>query len=137
MFYSVNQNEDLTPGHSISDNSERLLQIGKRENQNVQQFLQQRPSSQQIKQLLVFVVVVVVVVVVFLLGLQLQSMEVPRPGVKLQLLLLAYTITTATWDLSSTCDLHHSSRQGWNFNPLSKGRDQACNLKDTSWFLYH
>ena len=79
MFYSVNQNEDLTPGHSISDNSERLLQIGKRENQNVQQFLQQRPSSQKIKQLLVFVVVVVV----FLLGLQLQSMEVPRPGVKL------------------------------------------------------
>ena len=41
------------------------------------------------------------------LGLHLWHMEVPRPGVKSELQLLAYT--TATQDLSHICNLHHSS----------------------------
>ena len=43
------------------------------------------------------------------LGLHPLHMEVPRPGVELELLLLAYTIATATWDPSHVCNLHHSS----------------------------
>ena len=38
----------------------------------------------------------------------LQHMEVPRPGVELELQLLAYTTAIATWDLSFICNLHHS-----------------------------
>ena len=45
------------------------------------------------------------------LGPQVQHMEVPRLGVKLELQLLAYAIATATQDLSLICDLHHSSQQ--------------------------
>ena len=40
-----------------------------------------------------------------------QHMEVPRPGIKLELQLLAYAIATATPDPSRVCDLHHSSQQ--------------------------
>ena len=29
---------------------------------------------------------------------------------------------------SHVCDLHHSSRQRWILNPLSKARDRTCNL---------
>ena len=36
-------------------------------------------------------------------------MEVPRPGVELELQLPAYTAATATPDLSHVCDLHCSS----------------------------
>ena len=36
-------------------------------------------------------------------------MEVPRPGVELELQLLAYATATAMPDLRSVCDLHHSS----------------------------
>ena len=56
-------------------------------------------------------------------------MEVPRLGVELELLLPAYTTTTATQDstatqdLSLVCALHHSSWQHQIPNPLSKARD--------------
>ena len=42
MFYSVDKTEDLGQGHSISDNSGRLLQRGKRVegSQDMQEFLQ-------------------------------------------------------------------------------------------------
>ena len=43
------------------------------------------------------------------LGLHPWHMEIPRLGVKLELQLLA--CPTATWVLSSICDLHHSSQQ--------------------------
>uniref|UniRef100_A0A8D0ZUG5 Kazal-like domain-containing protein n=1 Tax=Sus scrofa TaxID=9823 RepID=A0A8D0ZUG5_PIG len=55
-------------------------------------------------------------------------MEVPRPGVESELQLPAYATATATPDLSLICDLHHSSRQHRLLNPLSKARDQTCNL---------
>ena len=38
---------------------------------------------------------------------------------------------------SNTWDLHHSSRQRWILNPLSKARDWTCILLDTSWVCYH
>ena len=56
------------------------------------------------------------------------ALEVPRPGVQSELLLSADARTTATPDLSHVCDLYHSSRPRWILNPLSKARDQTCNL---------
>ena len=44
-------------------------------------------------------------------------MEVPRPGVKLEMQWLAYATATATPEPSCVCDLHHSSWQRWIFNP--------------------
>ena len=35
---------------------------------------------------------------------------------------------TATRDLSCICNLHHSSRQRWILDPLSKARDLTHNL---------
>ena len=55
----------------------------------------------------------------YILGLQLWHMEVPRPGVKSELTLPAYTTATATWDPAHICDLHHSSWQRWILDPLS------------------
>ena len=52
-------------------------------------------------------------------------MEVPRLGVELELQLPAYTTATATPDPSHVYDLHHSSWQHQNLNPLSKARDQT------------
>ena len=63
-------------------------------------------------------------------------MEVPRLGVKLELQLPAYTIATATWDLSRVCDLHHISRQCGILNPLSKARDQTRNLRVSSQICF-
>ena len=40
-----------------------------------------------------------------------RHMEVPRPGVRLELQPLSYATPTARWDPSHTFDLHHSSRQ--------------------------
>ena len=40
------------------------------------------------------------------LGLHSQHMEIPRLGVESELQLLAYTIATATQDLSCICDLY-------------------------------
>ena len=42
------------------------------------------------------------------LGPHPQHIEVPRLGIKSELQLLAYTIATATRDLSWICDLHNS-----------------------------
>ena len=44
------------------------------------------------------------------LGPHLQHMEVPRPGVELELQLPAYTTATTTQDPSHICNLHHSSQ---------------------------
>ena len=68
----------------------------------------------------------------FFLGLHQWHMEVPRPGVKSQLQLLAYTTATTIPDPSHVCNLHHSSWQCWIPNPLSKARDWACILMDAS-----
>ena len=64
-------------------------------------------------------------------------MEFLRLGVELELQLLAYTTATATWDRSHICELHHSSRQRWIHNPLSKARDQTHILMDTSQIRFH
>ena len=64
-------------------------------------------------------------------------MEVPRLGVKLELQLLAYTTATAMPYPSRVCNLRHGSRQRGILNPLSKARDQARVLMDTSWVHYH
>ena len=45
----------------------------------------------------------------FFLGPYSQHMEVPRPGIELELHLLAYTTATAMKDPSHVFDLHHSS----------------------------
>ena len=44
----------------------------------------------------------------------------------------AYTTATATQDVSCVCDLHHSSRQHWIFNPLRDARDRTRVLMDAS-----
>ena len=64
-------------------------------------------------------------------------MEVPRLGVQLELQLLAYTTATATPGLSRVCDLHHSSQEPQILNPLSKARDQTCNLIVPSQIRFH
>ena len=61
-----------------------------------------------------------------------RHMEVRRLGDKLELQLLAYTTATAMRDLSSICDLPHSSWQPLILNLLSKVRDQTCILMDAS-----
>ena len=63
-------------------------------------------------------------------------MEVPRLEVKLELQLPAYTTATATWDLSHSCNLRHSSWQGQILNPLSKARDLTWVLMDCSQVRY-
>ena len=49
-------------------------------------------------------------------------MEVPCRGVELELLQLAYTTATATWDLSHVFDLY-TPRQRQILNALSEARD--------------
>ena len=66
---------------------------------------------------------------------ELQLPEVPRPGVQSELQLPAYATAAAMQDLSCMHDLPHSSEQHSILNPLSKARDQTCNLMDTSWVL--
>ena len=59
-------------------------------------------------------------------------MEIPRLGVESELQLLAYSVATATPDLSHVCDLHNL----WQhriLNPLREARDQTLNFMDTSW----
>ena len=62
-----------------------------------------------------------------------RHMEIPRLEVAWELQLPAYATATATPDLSRVCHLHHSSRQRQVLNPLSKARDRAQVLMDTSW----
>ena len=69
---------------------------------------------------------------VYFLGPHLQHMEVPRLGAEMELQLPAYTTATAVWDLSRICNLHHSSWQCQNLNPLSEDRVQTRVLMDTS-----
>ena len=38
---------------------------------------------------------------------------------------------------ATATSLHHSSRQRWILNPLSKARDQTCFLVDTSQIRFH
>ena len=64
-------------------------------------------------------------------------MEVPRPGVELELQLLGYATATATPDPSHVCDLHHSSQLRQILNPLSEARDQTRNLMVPSWIHSH
>ena len=47
----------------------------------------------------------------------------------------AYYTATAMRDPRRICDLHHSLRQCWILNPLSKVGDQTCFLTDTSWIV--
>ena len=70
------------------------------------------------------------------LGPHLWHTEVPRLGVKSEPQLPAYAIAAATLDLSHTCNLHHSSRQGCILNPLNKARIKICVLMDTSRVPY-
>ena len=53
-----------------------------------------------------------------------RHMEVPR--------LQPPATAIATQDPSRVCELRHSSRQSWIFNPLSEARDRTCVLMDTS-----
>ena len=62
----------------------------------------------------------------FFLGLHLWYVEVPRPGIKLELQLQAYTAATATPDLSHICKLHHSLQQHQILHLLREARDQTC-----------
>ena len=64
-------------------------------------------------------------------------MQVPRLGVKLELQLPAYTIATATPDLSCICDPHHSSWQHRILNPLSEAREPTRVFTDASQVHYH
>ena len=60
-------------------------------------------------------------------------MEVPRPGVELELKPPVYTTATAMPDSSHICNLYHSSRQPQILKPLSKARDPTRILMDASW----
>ena len=59
-------------------------------------------------------------------------MEVPQLGVKSELQLPATATATATLDPNCLCDIHDSSQQCWNPNPLSEARDQTRSLMDTN-----
>ena len=71
------------------------------------------------------------------LGPHLRHMEVPRLGGESELQLLANVTATAKPYLSHVCDLFHSSRQHWIFNPLSEARDWTCVLVHTSQIHFH
>ena len=58
-------------------------------------------------------------------------MEVSRLGVESELQLQADTTATATLAPSHICDRHHSLRQLWILNPLSKARDRTHILTET------
>ena len=72
----------------------------------------------------------------FFLGPHLQHMEVPRLGVKSDLLPSVHATATAMRDPSHICDLHHSSRQCQIANSLGKARDRTCILMDTSQICF-
>ena len=63
-----------------------------------------------------------------------QDMEVPRLGVKSDLQQPAYTTAIATQDLSSVCDLYHSSWQPWILNPWARPGIWTHILMDPSPF---
>ena len=55
--------------------------------------------------------------------------EVPSLGGESELQLLVYITAIATWDPSCVCDLHYSSWQCQNFDPLSEAKDRTA----SSW----
>ena len=63
-------------------------------------------------------------------------MEVPRLGVKLELLLRAYNRATSMQDLSRICDLHCSLWQHQILNPLIEAREGTHILMDPRQVLY-
>ena len=71
------------------------------------------------------------------LGPYLWLVEVPRPGVELELQLPVYTTAPTMPDPSPVCDLHHTSCQHWILDPLKEARDWICILVDTSRLHYH
>ena len=64
-------------------------------------------------------------------------MEVPKPGVQLELQLPATATATAMRDPRHVCDLHHGSGQRQILNRLSKARNGTCNLFVPSWIHFH
>ena len=50
---------------------------------------------------------------------------------------MACATTTAMWDPSHICHLHHSSQQHRISNPLSEARDQTCVLIDAIQIHFH
>ena len=71
------------------------------------------------------------------LGPHPRDMEIPRISVESEPWPLASVTATATQDLSSICDLHHSSRQPWILNPLRRARDWTCFPVDPCRVRYH
>ena len=71
------------------------------------------------------------------LGLHPWHMEVPRLGVELELQLPDCATATATLDPSHIRSLCRNSWQRWILTPLSRARNQACFLTDTSPVRYH
>ena len=69
------------------------------------------------------------------LGPHLQHMEIPRLGIEIELQLTAYATATAMPDLSLVCELHHSSRQHWILNPLSRDMDWTHILMEPVGFI--
>ena len=69
----------------------------------------------------------------FFLRIHLRHMEVLRLGVEWEPQLLACTTARAVQYPSHVCGLHHSSRQHWIHNPLSKFRGGTLILMDPSW----
>ena len=68
----------------------------------------------------------------------LRHIDVPGLGVESELQLPAYTTATATADLSSICDLHHSLGQRQILNSLIEARESNLHphiLTDNSWVL--
>ena len=64
-------------------------------------------------------------------------MQVPGPGVELELWLPVYTTATAMRDLSHVCDLRQLTATLDPQPPEWGPRDRTCVLMDTSWIRYH
>ena len=67
---------------------------------------------------------------------QVQHMEVPRLGVKLELQLPAHTTATAKQNPSRVGDLHCSLQQCQTPHPLNESRDLTHILTDTNWVFF-
>ena len=70
------------------------------------------------------------------LGLHSWHMEVPRPGVELELQLPAYSTATAMLDPSWICNLHHNSWPHQILKSLRGARVRTCILMDTGQVCY-
>ena len=95
------------------------------------------PASSYKQSFLLLLLLFCLVYLFFPLGLNPWHTEVPRPGIKLELQLPAYTTATAMPYLSCLCDLHHSSWQRQIAKPLIEARDGTCILMDTNWICFH